>query len=54
MFEGLYRQRLEADLARWESEGVIGPAVGVSIRAALPPRPKGLNVATVVALSAGC
>jgi hypothetical protein len=53
MFEGLYRQRLEADLARWESEGVIARAVGVSIRAALPPRPKGVNVATVVAIVGG-
>src|SRR5580693_701217 len=53
MFEGLYRQRLEADLARWESQRVIAPAVGESIRAALPQRPKGVNVATVVAIVGG-
>ena len=37
MFERAYRQRLEADVARWQAEGVITPAVGEAIRNSLSP-----------------
>jgi hypothetical protein len=37
MFERAYRQRLEADLARWQSEGIITPAIGDAIRGSLAP-----------------
>ncbi|WP_456736913.1 MULTISPECIES: hypothetical protein [unclassified Bradyrhizobium] len=37
MFEKTYRQRLEADLAQWEADGVIAPAAAGSIRNVLPP-----------------
>ncbi|MGL3105430.1 DUF2157 domain-containing protein [Bradyrhizobium sp. BR 1432] len=53
MFDKTYRQRLEADLAQWEAEGVIAPAVAASIRAALPPLPAGINIAVVVAIVGG-
>jgi uncharacterized membrane protein len=53
VLEGFYRQRLEADLARWQSEGVIAPSVGEAIRAALPPPPKGVTLATVVGIVGG-
>jgi uncharacterized membrane protein len=53
MFERLYRQRLEADLVRWQADGVISPAAGEAIRAALPPPPRAVNVATVVAIVGG-
>jgi hypothetical protein len=53
MLDGIYRQRLEADLVRWQSDGVISSAVGEAIRAALPPRPKGINIATAVAIVGG-
>jgi Predicted membrane protein (DUF2157) len=53
MFEAAYRQRLEADLARWQSDGVIAANVGDAIRARLGPPPKGINIATVVAMVGG-
>ncbi|MBH5373264.1 DUF2157 domain-containing protein [Bradyrhizobium glycinis] len=53
MFDKSYRQRLEADLARWEAEGVIAPAAAASIRSALPPLPAGINIAVVVAIVGG-
>src|SRR5215471_12410166 len=53
MFERAYRQRLEADLARWQAEGVIAPAVGDAVRATLRPLPKGVDLATVVAIVGG-
>src|SRR5215471_9232586 len=53
MFERAYRQRLEADVARWQAEGVITPAIGAAIRNVLPPLPAGINIAVVVAIVGG-
>jgi uncharacterized membrane protein len=53
MFDRAYRQRLEADLARWEADGVITPAVVAAIRVALPPLAPGINIAVVVAIVGG-
>lgn len=53
MFEIAYRQRLAADLARWQADGVITEAAGDAIRAALPPAPKGVNVPTVIGILGG-
>src|SRR5262245_16955454 len=50
MFEAAYRKRLEADLARWQTDGVITASIGDAIRARLGPPPKGVNIATVVAM----
>jgi uncharacterized membrane protein len=53
MFERAYRQRLEADLARWHADGVIAPGVREAIRRALGPLPKSVSIATVVGLVGG-
>ncbi len=53
MFESAYRQRLDADLARWQADGVIVPSVGDAIRAALPPAPKSINIPTVIGILGG-
>ena len=53
MFDKTYRQRLEADLAQWEADGVIAPAAAVSIRNVLPPLSPGINIAVVVAIVGG-
>jgi uncharacterized membrane protein len=53
IFDRAYRQRLNADLARWEAEGVITPASVTAIRAALPPLGPGITVAVVVAIVGG-
>ena len=53
MFDRVYRQRLEADLARWEADGVITPAAVAAIRVALPPLAPGINIAVVVAIVGG-
>jgi uncharacterized membrane protein len=53
MFDRTYRQRLEADLARWEADGVIAPAAVTAIRTALPPLAPGINIAVVVAIVGG-
>ena len=53
MFDRVYRQRLEADLAQWESDGVITPAAVAAIRVALPPLAPGINIAVVVAIVGG-
>jgi uncharacterized membrane protein len=53
MFDRTYRQRLEADLARWEADGVIAPAAVTAIRVALPPLAPGINIAVVVAIVGG-
>ena len=53
MFDKTYRQRLEADLAQWEADGVIAPAAVASIRTALPPLSPGINIAVVVAIVGG-
>jgi uncharacterized membrane protein len=53
MFDRAYRQRLEADLAQWEAEGVITPADLATIRVALPPLAPGINIPVVVAIVGG-
>jgi len=53
MFDKAYRQRLEADLAQWEADGVIAPAAASSIRTALPPLSPGINIAVVVGIVGG-
>ncbi|QDP22815.1 DUF2157 domain-containing protein [Bradyrhizobium cosmicum] len=53
MFDKTYRQRLEADLAQWEADGVIAPAAALSIRNALPPLAPGINIAVVVGIVGG-
>ncbi|QOZ74375.1 DUF2157 domain-containing protein [Bradyrhizobium sp. CCBAU 53351] len=53
MFEKTYRDRLDADLARWEADGVIAPAAAAAIRHALPPLPAGINIAVVVGIVGG-
>jgi hypothetical protein len=37
MSERVYRKRLEADLARWEADGLIAASAGEAIRATLRP-----------------
>jgi uncharacterized membrane protein len=53
MFDRTYRQRLEADLARWEADGVVAPAAVAAIRNALPPLAPGINIAVVVGIVGG-
>ncbi len=53
MFDRAYRQRLEADLARWEADGVLAPATVAQMRASLPPLSSGINIPVVVAIVGG-
>ncbi|MDH6262858.1 DUF2157 domain-containing protein [Bradyrhizobium sp. BR13661] len=53
MFDKTYRQRLEADLAQWEADGVIAPAAAGAIRNALPPLSPGINISVVVGIVGG-
>src|ERR1700751_1894615 len=53
MFDRAYRERLEADLAQWEADGVITPAGLATIRVALPPLGPGINIPVVVAIVGG-
>src|SRR6266481_5723592 len=53
MFERAYRQRLEAEVARWQAEGVITPATGEAIRNSLPPLGAGINIPVVVGIVGG-
>jgi uncharacterized membrane protein len=53
IFERLYRRRLEADLARWQADGVISTAVGNSIRSSLTPVQSGINVPVVFGIVGG-
>src|SRR5262249_42724891 len=53
MFERAYRQRLEADVARWQADGVITPAAGEAIRNSLVPLGSGINIPVVVAIVGG-
>jgi uncharacterized membrane protein len=53
MFDRAYRQRLEADLAQWEADGVITPTTLATIRVALPPLAPGVNIPVVVAIVGG-
>ena len=53
MFDRAYRQRLEADLARWEADGVIASGTSAAIRNALPPLASGVNIPVVVGIVGG-
>src|SRR6266566_695849 len=53
MFERAYRQRLEADVARWQSDGVITPATGAAIRNSLPPLASGINIPVMIGIVGG-
>jgi uncharacterized membrane protein len=53
MSERAYRQRLEADLARWQADGLITAAAADSIRSTLRPVPEGATIATVVGIVGG-
>jgi uncharacterized membrane protein len=53
MLDRAYRQRLEADLAQWEADGVITPAALAAIRGALPPLAAGVNIPVVVGIVGG-
>jgi uncharacterized membrane protein len=53
MFDRAYRQRLEADLAQWEADGVITPATLAAVRVALPPLAPGINIPVVIAIVGG-
>jgi uncharacterized membrane protein len=53
MFDRLYRQRLEADLARWQADGVVTPAAATAIRSALPRLAGGTNIPVVVGIVGG-
>jgi hypothetical protein len=53
IFERAYRQRLEADLAQWEADGVITPATRAGIGVALPRLAPGVNIPVVVAIVGG-
>lgn len=53
MFERVYRQRLETDLARWESDGVIAPAVRTAITGALPPLGARISAPVVLGIASG-
>jgi uncharacterized membrane protein len=53
MLERTYRKRLDADLARWQSDGTITPAIHDAIRATLGPLPATATIATVVAIFGG-
>jgi uncharacterized membrane protein len=53
MFDRAYRQRLEADLTRWEADGVVSPAASAAIRNALPPLASTINIPVVVGIVGG-
>lgn len=53
MSEEAYRQRLEADLMRWQADGVITEATAAAIRSRLQPIGEGVTIATVVAIVGG-
>ena len=53
MSERAYRQRLEADIARWQADGVIPATAADAIRGTLKPVPDGVTIATVVAIVGG-
>jgi uncharacterized membrane protein len=48
-----YRQRLDADIARWQANGVITPEIAESMRGTLPPLTEGVTIATVVGIVGG-
>lgn len=50
MHEAAYRQRLDADLKGWQTDGIITPTIAEAIRLKLGPMPKGINIPTVVGI----
>jgi uncharacterized membrane protein len=48
-----YRQRLEADLARWQADGLVSAATVDAIRGRLQPVSEGITIAAVVAIVGG-
>jgi hypothetical protein len=53
MFDSAYRRRLEADLARWQGDGVITPQVRAAIQGTLQPQSAAVTLATVVGIVGG-
>jgi uncharacterized membrane protein len=53
MHEAAYRQRLQADLTRWQAEGLLPAASADAIRASFRPAPEGITIATVVGIVGG-
>ena len=53
MLDRAYRNRLEADLAQWEADGVVTPATVAAIRGVLPARTSGINIPVVVGIVGG-
>jgi uncharacterized membrane protein len=53
MQERAYRQRLDADLSRWQADGLITPVIADAIRNTLRPVPEGITIAGVVAIVGG-
>jgi uncharacterized membrane protein len=53
MLDRAYRQRLEADLVRWEADRVITPATVAAIRGVLPARSSAINIPVVVGIVGG-
>ena len=51
--EQAYRERLEADLVRWQADGVITSATAAAIRRRLGPIGEGITITTVVAIVGG-
>ena len=50
MLEAAYRKRLDADLTKWQNDGVIPPQIAEAIRSKLGSMPKGVNIPTVVGI----
>lgn len=53
MLDRAYRQRLEADLARWEADGLITPAAVAAIRGGLPAAASGFSIPVVMGIVGG-
>src|SRR5688500_11005364 len=53
MQERAYRQRREADLARWQANGLLAQDSADAIRSTLKPVPEGVTIATVVGIVGG-
>src|SRR5262249_37287319 len=53
MHERAYRQRLEADIQRWQADGLITAGIADAIRNSLRPVPQGITIAGVVAIVGG-
>jgi uncharacterized membrane protein len=53
MSDRAYRQRLEADLARWQADGIVTAATVAAVRSTLPPLAPGINITVVIAIVGG-